>query len=300
VTASPGGAQASGSGSPIVVTGLTNGTSYSFTVTATNAAGTGAASADSNAVTPSGGGGGGGGGTPNTKATVSVPNPPHNAGDAYAYAISLVNNGGSSSNTTLTVTLPAQTSYNVSVVDRGPGCTSSGQTVTCSLDFFPAGQQSTVIVGARVSSVGTLVMTTSVSSSPGELNTTDGSVTNTLTVGSSTSPGTPGPSPVTKPPTPSAPSFASLVLFALKPVLLPLRTPSLQVKVKASKQTELTLTLVDRTGKKLVTWRVHAKAGVNTLTLVLPARARKAGNATLEVHAAGSPSVGKLRVTLLA
>src|SRR5262249_44692199 len=52
VTSSPDGITATGSASPIVVTGLTNGTSYSFTVTATNAAGKGAASAPSNAVTP--------------------------------------------------------------------------------------------------------------------------------------------------------------------------------------------------------------------------------------------------------
>ena len=53
VTANPGGNTGTGSGSPIIVTGLTNGVSYSFTVTATNGAMlTGAASAASNAITP--------------------------------------------------------------------------------------------------------------------------------------------------------------------------------------------------------------------------------------------------------
>ena len=51
-TSSPGGFTGTSSGSPITVSGLNSGTSYTFTVTATNSVGTSAASAASNSVTP--------------------------------------------------------------------------------------------------------------------------------------------------------------------------------------------------------------------------------------------------------
>jgi hypothetical protein len=53
VTSSPGGVTATGSSSPITVSGLTAGTSYTFTVTATNAIGTSNASSASSAVSTS-------------------------------------------------------------------------------------------------------------------------------------------------------------------------------------------------------------------------------------------------------
>jgi len=51
VTSSPGGYTASGASSPIVVTGLQSGTSYTYAVTATNAIGSSSASASSSSVT---------------------------------------------------------------------------------------------------------------------------------------------------------------------------------------------------------------------------------------------------------
>ena len=52
VTASPGGATGTGSSSPITVSGLSNGTSYTLTVAATHSNGNSPASISSNSVTP--------------------------------------------------------------------------------------------------------------------------------------------------------------------------------------------------------------------------------------------------------
>jgi hypothetical protein len=52
VTSSPGGVTATGSGSPITITGLSNGTVYTFTVRARNANGYSLSSTSSNQVTP--------------------------------------------------------------------------------------------------------------------------------------------------------------------------------------------------------------------------------------------------------
>jgi predicted RNA-binding protein with TRAM domain len=80
-----GGQVASGSSSPITVTGLTNGDTYTFTVQATNATGSGSPSVASNAVVPSGAPGAPTGATAtanSTAATVSFSPPASNGGSA--------------------------------------------------------------------------------------------------------------------------------------------------------------------------------------------------------------------------
>ena len=86
VISSPGNIKKSGSSSPIVITGLTNGTAYTFTVKAHNIAGSSTASTASSSVTPvpavavdylvlagGGGGAGAGGGAGGLRSTVTAP-----------------------------------------------------------------------------------------------------------------------------------------------------------------------------------------------------------------------------------
>jgi Subtilase family/Domain of unknown function DUF11/Fibronectin type III domain/WD40-like Beta Propeller Repeat len=299
VTSSPGGVTAVGGASPITVNGLTNGTTYTFTVKASNSAGTGAASLPSNAVTPTapvGGGGGGGGGSggggpgPDDVVTVGASPIPRAVGDSFVYTVTVTNQGTNSDGTTLTINLPAGVSYQGSKVDRGPGCTISGQTLACFLDFFPAGAGSTVLVFAQVTSLANLVLTTSVSSSPGEISATDGAVMFTLNLASSGGPPSGSFAPVPPPgTTPSKTSTAAaLSLSGLKTVLLHAKKPSLEFTARVSKTMTLTLTLLDSTGRQLARWTRYARAGSNSFTLLLPSKAKHAGHDVLKVSATGT------------
>ncbi len=303
VTSTPGGKTASSAGSPITVTGLTDGTSYTFTVASTNAAGTGAASIASNAVTPSAsggggggsGGGGGGGAAPDLHVSVSAGPLPHAVGDELTYAVTIVNQGGSSSASTLNVDLPGGVTLVGTRVDRGPGCTASGQSVSCFLDFFPPALSSTVFLSVKVSSLGALVLTTSTSSSPGDANPADSMVTYTIALGTptpatSTSGGSTGPAslPVVKP--------AVLQLAAVQLVKLGKHGATLHLRVKLSGHAELLLVLLDSHGRQLVIWRKSVRAGTRVLSLSLPKKARHKGTDRLRLRVVGGKATRTLAV----
>ncbi|WP_232101797.1 X2-like carbohydrate binding domain-containing protein [Paenibacillus sp. URB8-2] len=82
VTSSPGNIIATGTTSPITITGLQNGTTYTFTVKAINSAGSSVASAVSNAVTPLAPSSGDGGSTPAVPTAPSAPEPTNTGVDA--------------------------------------------------------------------------------------------------------------------------------------------------------------------------------------------------------------------------
>ncbi|MFK0274923.1 putative Ig domain-containing protein [Ensifer sp. NPDC090286] len=118
VTASPGGLSKTGPASPLTVSGLSNGTSYTFTVTATNSVGPGAVSAASTAVTPKG------------PQTISFANP---GSQDYATPVSL----SASASSGLPVAWQSSTP-NVCVVTSG-GAVSFRNGGTCTIEVSQAG-----------------------------------------------------------------------------------------------------------------------------------------------------------------
>ncbi len=188
---------------------------------------------------------------------------------------------------TLTVNLPSQVSYQGYHVDRGPGCSNSGQTVNCNLDFFPPGQTATVQIGARVTATGTATLTTSTYSSPQEYDPTNSAISFTITIGTASAP-TPSPTPVpVGKPAPVPATAAILSLGALKPVLLDVKRPTLALKLKTSKTTKLTIKLLLKT-KLIAAWHETARKGTDAIKLLLPPKARHAGHYKLELLQTGA------------
>ncbi|WP_224701845.1 fibronectin type III domain-containing protein [Devosia aquimaris] len=101
VTASPGGASATGAASPITVMGLTDGTDYSFVVSATNRIGTGTASDPSGTTTPK------------SPQTITLGDP---GGVPFGPAITLVASASSRLALTFATTTPAICTVNASGV----------------------------------------------------------------------------------------------------------------------------------------------------------------------------------------
>lgn len=152
VTASPGGATCSVSGASgnCVVTGLTNGTSYTFTSTATNAAGTSSSSSASSAVTP-----------------LAAPGTP---GAPTAVVTS-------STSSTVTITAPssggAPASYLVTASPGGATCTVTSPATACIVTGLTSGQSytfsstATNVGGTSASSSASSSITLSTPGTPG-------------------------------------------------------------------------------------------------------------------------------------
>jgi hypothetical protein len=186
------------------LTGLACGTAYTFSVRATGSATTSSAASTSattaacagTSSAPSGSssgtaassapttGGGGGGVPPEIAVGLSFGPTPHSVGDQFDYRVSLVNNSiQGADQTALTVKLPAGVQYLGSRVDRGPGCTPTGQTLTCNLDFFPGKLTDVVSITVKVVTATELTATASLWTLPGDSNLANNTASATVTFG---------------------------------------------------------------------------------------------------------------------
>jgi uncharacterized repeat protein (TIGR01451 family) len=112
--------------------------------------------------------GSGGGSGPDLVTTASTAQPAPAVGTRVTYVISVKNLGGPASRAYVTAQLPSQVDYAASHTDRGPGCTGT-TTLTCDLDFLAGDLVATVRIDAVVREPGTLNLTATSSSQPGDV-----------------------------------------------------------------------------------------------------------------------------------
>ncbi|MDZ4260996.1 MAG: fibronectin type III domain-containing protein, partial [Pseudomonadota bacterium] len=185
-TSNPGSFTGTGASSPITVTGLSNGTSYSFTVTATNAIGTGSPSASSSSVIPATVPGAptiGIATAGNTQASVAFSGPSSNGGRIITgYTVTSTPGGitGSGASSPITVTgLTNGTAYTFIVnatnsVGSGSASAASNSVTPAALPGAPtigsatAGDtEAAVTFTAPASNGGSAITSYTVTSSPG-------------------------------------------------------------------------------------------------------------------------------------
>jgi uncharacterized protein (TIGR02145 family) len=188
VTSSPGGFTGTGSASPIIVTGLTNGTAYTFTVIATNSNGNSSPSTASNSVTPSTGPGAPTIGTAtagNAQAIVAFTAPASNGGSAitgYTVTSNPGNITGTGSTSPITVTgLTNGTAYTFTVIatnanGNSPASAASNSVTPSSVPGAPTigtatkgNAQASVTFTAPVSNGGSAITGYTVTSIPGSI-----------------------------------------------------------------------------------------------------------------------------------
>jgi uncharacterized protein (TIGR02145 family) len=194
VTSNPGSITATGTASPIIVTGLANGTAYTFSVTAANATGSGTPSSASNSVIPSTVPGAPTIGTAtkgNAQAVVAFTAPASNGGSAISgYTVTSSPGGIVKTGTTspLTVTgLTNGTAYTFTVIATNANgnslASSASNSVTPSTvpgaptigTAVKGNAQATIAFTAPTSNGGSAITGYTVTSSPGGFTTTGSS-----------------------------------------------------------------------------------------------------------------------------
>ena len=218
---------------------------------------------------------------------------PHNVGDQYAYAITILNTGANSDSSTLTVNLPAQTSYNGAIIDRGPGCSASGQTVTCrstsstsgSRRLWSSERRSTLwhaghvdrdqLEPGRGQPIGR-----SRDRDPESHGLEPGSARRVHAADGARQAAADDPGR----------QVATLSISKPKKIHLSVAHPSLGLAVKASGAATFTIELVNSKGKKLAGWTKHVRAGTTPYSLRLPPGARHAGHDLVVIKETGNPT----------